>query len=58
MKRRMFDQLRQSVKEGGAILRGENQTARRFRVGSGEVRACSREDQSFQSEFALLIGSV
>ena len=39
MKRRMFDQLLQSVKEGGAILRGENKAARRFTVGSPQVKA-------------------
>jgi hypothetical protein len=42
MKRKIFEQLLQSVKEGGAILRGENKAARRFTVGSPEVRRFAR----------------
>lgn len=56
MKRRMFDQLLQSVKEGGAILRSENKTARRFTVGSPEVKAVREKTSLSQSEFARLIG--
>ena len=56
MKRRMFDQLLQSVKEGGAILRGEGKAARRIVVGSPEVRAIRERTSLSQSEFAGLIG--
>jgi putative transcriptional regulator len=56
MKRRMFDQLLQSVKEGGAILRGEALGARRILVGSPEVRAIRERTSLSQSEFARLIG--
>ena len=56
MKRRMFDQLLQSVKEGGAILRGERKAARRIVVGSPEVRAIRERTSLSQSEFAGLIG--
>ena len=56
MKRRMFDQLLQSVKEGGAILRGEAGTARRIVVGSPEVKAIRERTSLSQSEFARLIG--
>jgi putative transcriptional regulator len=56
MKQRMFDQLLQSVKEGGAILRGEDKTARRIVVGSPEVIAIREKTRLSQSEFALLIG--
>lgn len=56
MQRRMLDQLLQSVKEGGAILRGENQTARRFMVGAPQVRAVREKTSLSQSEFAHLIG--
>ena len=56
MKRRMFDQLLQSVREGGAILRGERKAARRIVVGSPEVRAIRERTSLSQSEFAGLIG--
>src|SRR5260370_33180929 len=56
MKQRMFDQLVQSVREGGAILRGENKTARRIVVGSPEVRAIREKTSLSQSQFAHLIG--
>ena len=56
MKRRMFDQLLQSVKDGGAILRGERKAARRIVVGSPEVRAIRERTSLSQSEFAGLIG--
>ena len=56
MKRRMFDQLLQSVKEGGAILRGEDKAARRLTVGSSQVKAVREKTSLSQSEFAHLIG--
>lgn len=56
MKRRMFDQLLQSVKEGGAILRGEKKAARRLKVGSPQVKAVRAKTRLSQSEFAHLIG--
>jgi putative transcriptional regulator len=52
----MFDQLLQSVKEGGAILRGEDKAARRLTVGSPQVRAVREKTSLSQSEFAHLIG--
>ena len=56
MKQRMFDQLLQSVREGGAILRGEDKAARRIVVGSPEVRAIREKTSLSQTEFAHLIG--
>jgi putative transcriptional regulator len=56
MKRGMFDQLLQSVKEGGAILRGENKAPRRLKVGSPQVKAVREKTSLSQSEFAHLIG--
>jgi len=52
----MFDQLLQSVKEGGAILRNESRTVRRFTVGSPQVKAVREKTSLSQSEFAQLIG--
>jgi putative transcriptional regulator len=56
MKQSMFDRLLKSVKEGGAILRGEDKAARRFVVGSPEVKAIREKTSLSQSEFARLIG--
>jgi putative transcriptional regulator len=56
MKRRMFDRFLQSVREGGAVLRGEGKAARRIVLGSPEVRAIREKTNLSQSEFAQLIG--
>src|SRR6266478_8732795 len=56
MKQRMFDQLLQSIKEGGAILRGEDKAARRIVVHAPKVRAIREKTSLSQSEFAHLIG--
>lgn len=39
MKRRMFEELLGSVREGGAILRGQQKPSRRVVIGSSGVRA-------------------
>ena len=56
MKDSMFDELLQSVKESGAILRGENKTARRIVFRSRKVRLIREKTSLSQSEFARLIG--
>ncbi len=56
MKPKMFEELLESVREGGAILRGQKKPSRRFEIRSSVIRAI-REGTSFsQSEFARLIG--
>jgi putative transcriptional regulator len=56
MRQRMFDRLLQSVREGGAILRGEDKTSRRIVVDSPQVRTIREKTSLSQSEFAHLIG--
>ena len=56
MKPKMFEELLQSVREGGAILRGEKQPARRFVVEADGIRAIRERTSMSQSEFAELIG--
>lgn len=56
MKSKMFDELLQSVREGGAILRGQGKPARRFEIQSSGVREIRERTSLSQSEFALLIG--
>ncbi len=59
MKAKMFEELLASVREGGAILRGEKNPSRRFVVEASKVREILeiRERTSLtQLEFAGLIG--
>ena len=56
MQKRMFRELLGSVREGGAILRGEKKPARRAIIGSSTVRSIRERTSLSQSEFAHLIG--
>jgi len=52
----MFDQLLSSVREAGAILRGQKKPSRRIVIGASGVRAIRERTSLSQSEFAHLIG--
>lgn len=52
----MFQELLGSVREGGAILRGERKPSRRFVVEAPQVRSIRERTSLSQSEFASLIG--
>ena len=56
MKKEMFEELLDSVREAGAILRGQNAPSRRFVIGSSGVRAIRKRTRLSRSEFADLIG--
>ncbi len=56
MKRQMFEELLGSVREAGAILRGQKKPSRRMVIGSSGVRAIRERTSLSQSEFAHLIG--
>jgi len=56
VKPKMFDELLESVHEGGAILRGQKKPSRRFEVGPSRIRAIRERTSLSQSEFATLIG--
>ena len=56
MKKQMFKELLDSVREGGSILRGEKEPSRRVAIGSAGVRAIRERTRLSQSEFAHLIG--
>lgn len=56
MKAKMFEELIESVREGGAILRGQKPPARRFVIEAAGVRAIREKTSLSQSEFAGLIG--
>lgn len=52
----MFAELLESVREGGAILRGERTASRTFLVESPDVRGIRERFELSQSEFAGLLG--
>src|SRR5229473_7440897 len=56
MKAKMFEELLESVREGGTILRGHKKPSRRFEVGPSGIRAIRERTSLSQSEFARLIG--
>lgn len=56
MKKKMFEELLGSVREAGAILRGQKRPSRRIVIGSSGVRAIRQRTSLSQSEFAHLIG--
>ena len=52
----LFAELIESVREGGAILRGENAASRKFVLPAPDVKAIRERYQLSQSEFAALLG--
>ena len=56
MKAKMFNELLESVREGGAILRREKDGSRRLTVDASGVQAIRERTRLSQSEFAQLIG--
>ena len=52
----LFDELLESVREGGAILRGEKEPSRTFTIEAPDVRQIREQYQLSQSEFAALLG--
>lgn len=56
MKDELFDELVASVREGGAILRGEAAPARKFVITGPDVKRIRAGYKLSQSEFATLLG--
>lgn len=56
MKKQMFEELLGSVREAGAVLRGQKKPSRRTLIGSRGVRAIRERTTLSQAEFAHLIG--
>ena len=56
MRPKIFEELLESVHEGGAILRGQKRPSRRFEIRSSGIRAIRERTRLSQSEFARLIG--
>jgi putative transcriptional regulator len=56
MKDELFEELVASVREGGAILRGEVTAARKFVVAGPDVKRIRANYKLSQGEFAAMIG--
>ncbi len=56
MKDDLFEELIASVREGGAILRGEKQGSRRWVIEEPDVTAIRRHYGLSQAKFAALLG--
>lgn len=52
----LFDELLESVREGGAILRGEKEASRTFVVEPPDVKKIRERYELSQTEFAALLG--
>ena len=56
MKEKDFDELVESVREAGRILRGEARPSREFTFTAQDVQAIRKKLRKSQDEFALMIG--
>jgi putative transcriptional regulator len=56
MRKALFDELLESVREGGAILRGEQPASREFLLEDPDVRSLRERYGLSQPKFAALLG--
>ncbi len=56
MKKELFDELLESVRQGGSILKGEARPSRKTEIATPDVRAIRAGYGLSQVEFARLIG--
>ncbi len=56
MKEKDFDELIESVREAGRILRGAARPSREFTFSAQDVQAIRKKLRKSQDEFALMIG--
>lgn len=52
----LFNELLESVREGGAILRGKTPPARSFKLDTPDVRQIRADYQLSQRDFAAMLG--
>jgi putative transcriptional regulator len=52
----LFNELVESVRQGGAILRGKSKPSRAFEIAAPDVKRIRAQYQLSQSEFAALLG--
>jgi putative transcriptional regulator len=56
MKKELFNELLQSVREGGEILRGEREPSRSFHFEEPDIRSLREKHGLSQTRFAALMG--
>lgn len=56
MKKELFNELMESVREGGAILRGEKKPSRAFVLKGADIKLIRTNQDLSQSQFAALLG--
>lgn len=56
MKKKLFDQLLESVREGAAVLHGKRAPSRSFRLEEPDVKALRERYGLSQAKFAVLMG--
>lgn len=56
MKDELFEELLESVREGGAILRGDEEPSRRFEIEEPDVAAVRERYGLSQRRFAAMLG--
>ena len=56
MKDELFDELVASVREGGAILRGDKKPSRTFKITAPNIKRIRAGYKLSQQEFAALLG--
>jgi len=56
MNEKLFNELIDSVKEGGAILRGEKEATRKFRVEALDIKQIREGYKLTQEQFAAMLG--
>jgi putative transcriptional regulator len=56
MKDELFDELLESVREGGAILRKEGEPSHRFQIAEPDVTAVRERYGLSQDQFATMLG--
>jgi len=56
MKKELFDELLESVREGGTILKGKRRASRTFRVDEPDVKRLRERYRLSQPKFASLMG--
>lgn len=56
MRQDLFEELLESVRQGGAILRGEQEPSRSFQVAETDIRGLREKHGLSQPQFAALLG--
>lgn len=56
MKEKLFNELLESIKEGGAIFRGEKKPSREFVMDAPDIKSVRKKYKLSQNEFATMFG--